>query len=87
MKTEELVRRYLESKKSFDEFIEALISSDISQNSRPENVADVVVIGQEDEIEEELLISKDGEEIVLDNDVKDKENLLVSGCDKKKYKE
>lgn len=86
LSSKELVKQYVESDiNDFNEFIEGLISSDIPQSDRPEKVGKVVIIGQEeDEIEEELLVSKDGEDTVLDNDVKDKENLLVNGCKEEK---
>lgn len=76
-----LTMKFSESEyNNFDDFIEALISSDILPELRPE----MHIKKDEEEIDEEYLKNKDNKDEVLDNDKKENDPLYDSTCDKKK---
>lgn len=76
-----LTMKFSESKyNNFDDFIEALILSDILPELRPE----IHIKKDEEEIDEEYLKNKDNKDEVLDNDKKENDPLYDSTCDKKK---
>lgn len=71
-----LTMKFSESEyNNFDDFIEALISSDILPELRPEMYI---------KRDEEYLKNKDNKDEVLDNDKKENDPLYDSTCDKKK---